>query len=253
MTHDHEQRPLSELQSHVAGKYIEAIGDIEELELLGGRLCLDFVNTVESRSDLVTGEPPKGYKEYLMNYEDLVHWGGHVQLLSAEQQTALLQAAARMPEAAHSCFERAIAFRETLCRVFSAIASGGAPAAADLEAVQSAYMETMAQGQLAAATDGAGLAWRWQPPEDSLDQVLWPVVRSAVELLTAPEVARVKVCPGVGDCGWLFLDTSKNGRRRWCSMESCGSRVKMRRYYARTHTGQAEDSGGEHGGDDGKD
>jgi predicted RNA-binding Zn ribbon-like protein len=54
-------------------------------------------------------------------------------------------------------------------------------------------------------------------------------------LLTAPELQRVRACPGLGDCGWLFLDTSKSGRRRWCSMEGCGSRAKMRRYYARTH------------------
>ena len=65
--------------------------------------------------------------------------------------------------------------------------------------------------------------------------MLWPIVTSAVELLTSPEARRVKVCPGLGDCGWLFLDTSKSGRRRWCSMEGCGSRSKMRRYYARTH------------------
>ncbi|MGH3132366.1 MAG: CGNR zinc finger domain-containing protein [Gaiellaceae bacterium] len=44
---------------------------------------------------------------------------------------------------------------------------------------------------------------------------------------------RVKECPGAGDCGWLFYDTSRNGTRRWCSMEGCGSRVKMRRQYAR--------------------
>jgi len=67
-----------------------------------------------------------------------------------------------------------------------------------------------------------------------LDQMLWPIVRSAVDLLTSREARRVKVCPGLDDCGWLFLDTSKSGRRRWCSMDSCGSRSKMRRYYART-------------------
>ncbi|MEO6889729.1 MAG: CGNR zinc finger domain-containing protein, partial [Ktedonobacteraceae bacterium] len=55
---------------------------------------------------------------------------------------------------------------------------------------------------------------------------------SAVELLTSEEVKRVKECPA-RDCGWLFLDMSKNGSRQWCSMEGCGSRAKMRRQYAR--------------------
>ena len=58
---------------------------------------------------------------------------------------------------------------------------------------------------------------------------------SAVAVLTEEDLGRVRECPGAGDCGWLFYDTSKNGTRRWCSMEGCGSRVKMRRHYARKH------------------
>jgi predicted RNA-binding Zn ribbon-like protein len=55
-----------------------------------------------------------------------------------------------------------------------------------------------------------------------------------VALLTGPELGRVKQCPGpLGDCGWLFLDTSKNRSRRWCSMEGCGSEAKMRRRHER--------------------
>jgi predicted RNA-binding Zn ribbon-like protein len=64
------------------------------------------------------------------------------------------------------------------------------------------------------------------------------VARSAVELHTDGDQRRVRECPGAGDCGWLFYDTSRNGSRRWCSMEGCGSRVKMRRHYAR-HRGRA--------------
>jgi predicted RNA-binding Zn ribbon-like protein len=66
---------------------------------------------------------------------------------------------------------------------------------------------------------------------------LWLIAQSAVELLTEGELRRIKQCPGAGDCGWLFYDTSRNGTRRWCSMEGCGSRVKMRRQYARRAAG----------------
>jgi predicted RNA-binding Zn ribbon-like protein len=97
----------------------------------------------------------------------------------------------------------------------------------------------MAEAHLVYSPDG--FTWQWPDMDDALDQMLWPLVRSAIELLTAPELRRVKVCPGLGDCGWLFLDTSKSGQRRWCSMESCGSRSKMRSYYVRSHSGGHSD------------
>lgn len=67
---------------------------------------------------------------------------------------------------------------------------------------------------------------------DELDQVLWPMLRAATELATSPALERVRSCPGE-DCGWLFLDTSKAGRRRWCSMAICGNRLKTKRHRAR--------------------
>ena len=65
--------------------------------------------------------------------------------------------------------------------------------------------------------------------------MLWQIARSAVELLTSDEVRRVKQCDR---CDWLFLDRSRNQKRRWCSMSACGNRVKMSRRYARTKLGK---------------
>ena len=76
------------------------------------------------------------------------------------------------------------------------------------------------------------------PPPHELGRPLWLVAESAADLLTDGTLGRIKECPGAGDCGWLFYDTSRNGRRRWCGMEGCGSRVKMRRHYARQHGSQ---------------
>jgi predicted RNA-binding Zn ribbon-like protein len=202
------------------------------LELLGGWLCLDFVNSVDPR----VGDRRR---DYLGSYADLARWSGHAHVLMEDQVAALLRAAARHPREADAVFVRAIALRETLYRVFTALAERLPPASADLDAVRAAYIETMAHARLLPETEGAAEAesytWRWPEGTQAPDQMLWPIVTSAVELLTSPEARRVKVCPGLGDCGWLFLDTSKSGRRRWCSMEGCGSRSKMRRYYARTH------------------
>ena len=71
---------------------------------------------------------------------------------------------------------------------------------------------------------------------DALDSMLWPVVIDAWDVLTTPALERVHECPGDGTCGWLFLDTSRSGTRRWCDMRTCGNRAKVRTHYARGHS-----------------
>ncbi len=190
--------------------------------LLGGYLSLDYVNTPDPR-----GHNPR---EYLVAYDDIVNWSRFADILSEEEALPLLRAAEERPDRAAAVYTRAIELRETLHRTFLALAHGAAPARDDLDAIQVAYRDALGHAQLI-ASDGH-YDWAWMEGSDALDRPLWPIVRAAVELLTSPEVARVKECGNHG-CGWLFLDTSKNGSRRWCSMESCGSQVKMRRYYAR--------------------
>jgi predicted RNA-binding Zn ribbon-like protein len=80
---------------------------------------------------------------------------------------------------------------------------------------------------------GAPWAWRLEPVPD-LRLPLLHVALSAAELLTSPQLPRVKACPlPEGGCGWLFLDETKNGTRRWCSMAHCGARAKNRRFAAK--------------------
>lgn len=202
------------------------------LELLGGRVCLDFINTIDPRGSQPAGARPR---DYLDGYTDLALWSGYARLLPEQRVAALLASATQHPNSAQEVFERAISLREVFYRVFSSVADGKQPADGDLETLRSGYRKTMAEAHLVYSPDG--FTWQWPDRDDALDQMLWPLVRSAIELLTAPELRRVKVCPGLGDCGWLFLDTSKSGQRRWCSMDSCGSRAKMRRYYTRSHSG----------------
>ena len=68
------------------------------------------------------------------------------------------------------------------------------------------------------------------PASTGLEAILWPVLESARELLADP--SRIKECEGE-ECGWVFVDATKSGTRRWCSMASCGARAKMKRYRAR--------------------
>jgi predicted RNA-binding Zn ribbon-like protein len=191
--------------------------------LYGGVLCLDFVNTVDSRG---TSEPG----QHLRHYADLVRWGWHAGALGEPQARRLLATSARRTAAAAQTFAEAIALRETIYRIFVAIVRQGSPAPADLDRLHLAYCAALRHVRLTPAV--GGYEWRWAEA-DTLDRVIWPIVRSAVELLTSSDVARVKECANAADCGWLFLDRSKNGSRRWCSMDDCGSRDKMRRHYAR--------------------
>jgi predicted RNA-binding Zn ribbon-like protein len=190
--------------------------------LTGGKLCLDFVNTAENRQHPITPE-----KEHLTGYKALVAWGEQAGVLEDGQARRLLTLAAARPDEAAQVLARAIALREAIYGLFSAVARGAAPPAGDLERLNAALAEGLAQARLTLA--GEEVVWAWDETP-ALDRVLWPVARSAAELLTSEERERVRECAGK-DCTWLFLDTSRNRSRQWCDMQSCGNRAKAKRHY----------------------
>jgi len=193
------------------------------LELVGGSLCLDFVNTVSTRTEA------QG-REYLTSYGELVAWSHHVGILTAEEAQVLEDDGARHPDLAAATLDRAVAIRETLYRVFSKIAHDQKPDKADLATLSLVLQEGASRMEISPA--GRGFAWTWVVDKEELDRMVWPVVRSAGDLLTSGDLERVRQCARDG-CDWLFVDLSKNHSRRWCSMDMCGSRVKSRRYYRR--------------------
>ena len=195
--------------------------------LLGGRLCLDFVDTVE--------DPFGRAVDFVHDYVDLVHWSRYAGALDEAAAGGLLELADADPEAARAVFERALRLRAAIDGAFRAVARGDDPAREDLRAIQDEYLD--AAGLAALVREDGRFGWSW-PGERDLRRVLWPVAASAHELLTEGDLTRVRECPGSDDCGWLFYDDSRNRTRRWCSMEGCGSRVKMRRYYARSKRGR---------------
>ncbi|HZD00682.1 MAG TPA: ABATE domain-containing protein [Actinomycetes bacterium] len=192
--------------------------------LLGGRLCLHFVNTVEGpRSDHPV--------DFLTTYADLVKWSRHAGALEQSEADSLLAVAQSRAPDAEAVFTRALALRGAIEGVFRRIAHSELPLEADVALLQEEYAAALANARL--TPSGTGYAWSWDHRPRELSRPLWLVAESAARLLTEGELSRIKECPGAGDCGWLFYDTSRNGRRRWCSMEGCGSRVKTRRQYAR--------------------
>jgi predicted RNA-binding Zn ribbon-like protein len=194
------------------------------LKLDTERLCLDFANTAEWHA---SDQP----HEYLNSYVDLVTWAQQAGLLTAEKAEQLNRQASGRATEAEATLKRAIDLREAIYRIFSTIAGGGPANVDDLALLNRRLPEALARLRLRPA--GPGFVWVWQTDEAALDQMLWPVVRSAAELLTSPELVQVKVCEDDRGCGFLFLDTSRNRSRRWCSMTSCGNRAKVRRHRRR--------------------
>jgi predicted RNA-binding Zn ribbon-like protein len=194
------------------------------LKLLGGRLSLDFTNTVDWR----TGDHPE---ECLTTYSDLVAWSQHAGVLTGQQAQRVLREAARRPAEAQAVLKRAIRLREAIYHIFLAISRGRPQGATDLAAFNAELSGLLSRSKIIPA--GEGFAWQWAADEDALDRMLSPVMRDALDLLTSEDLRWVRECPGDG-CGWLFLDASRNRSRRWCAMEDCGNRAKARRHYRRT-------------------
>jgi predicted RNA-binding Zn ribbon-like protein len=192
-------------------------------QFVAGNLALDFANT----ADWHEAEQPV---ELLTSFTDLLRWGQQAGLIDDEDVGRLLRVAEDDPEAAIATYARAITLREALFRIFRLIALQQPTAHDDLELLNVELMRAFAHRQIVAGQDGYSLEWRGR--ETALDGVLWTVAQSAADLLTDAELRRVRQCAG-DPCGWLFYDTSRNRRRRWCTMEGCGNRAKARRYYQR--------------------
>jgi predicted RNA-binding Zn ribbon-like protein len=194
---------------------------------------LDFVNTLGPRRPHTGTEP----HDYIPNYLELVRWAAHARLLTSEQRHYLTAAADADPEVANAVHQEAQRLREATYDAFAALAHGESAPSGALATIQGAYLQALRNAHLRPVP--TGLDWRW-PDYGPLEQVLWPIARSAVDLVVSGQLARIKQCPGdEGQCGWLFVDTSKNATRRWCSMSTCGSRVKSQRQAARLRAARA--------------
>jgi predicted RNA-binding Zn ribbon-like protein len=188
-----------------------------------GRLCLDFANTVRAR-------PLSDRIESINTYEDLLSWARAAAILTLEEVAGLRRDAERTPRAAAQALARALSVREAVYGVVSSHAAALPVPEGNLRTLNIAIGRAMSQSGL--VMSGGGFEWGWPGVTPDLDRVSWLVARSAAELLTSPYLTVVRECEGY-DCGWLFIDTTKNHNRRWCDMSTCGNRAKGRRHYAR--------------------
>jgi predicted RNA-binding Zn ribbon-like protein len=182
--------------------------------LVANHPALDFCNTVGEWAD---GRPSR---DKLLTHGDLVAWARAAGLLTAAEAAGL-----RRPRSPARLLARARAFRSALYELVTAALSGRRPDAGIIATVEAELARSRAALRLEPAR--SGYAWRWADPA-SPERPLLAVARAAEELLEAP-LGRVRRCGGEG-CGWLFHDTSRAGRRRWCSMSTCGNTAKVRRF-----------------------
>ena len=185
-------------------------------------LPLDFAN-----SKIIRAKEPH---DLFGEYRYVVHWLRHLDVLDDEQTSALLKAADDQPAAAQAALERVVDLRDACFGLVTAAARKQPLGRQDL-AVLNRHLDEAMQARRLAAAEGEGARWEWRLPPGSLDWMRYPLALATAELLTSDQVARIRECDG---CYWLFLDTSRNGKRRWCNMKICGNREKARRHYQRS-------------------
>ena len=191
-------------------------------ERIAGNLCLDFVNTLDNR-------PSAQPKELLNHYVDLVRFCEEAGALTLSEANALIEESPFQPDTARRVLENAIELREALHAVFTAIIEKRKVPTDAMVLVNVRIQDAATDARLRPVNG----KFEWDlsfPP--TLSRALRPIAHSAADLLTSDDLQYLRACSSA-TCQWLFLDTSKNHRRRWCDMKSCGNRAKVRRFYAR--------------------
>jgi predicted RNA-binding Zn ribbon-like protein len=206
-----------------------------QMNLVGERLCLDFVNTVGGWNPNPASARRDPYAavaraDKLNDYFDLLAWSLHAKLLREGEAQALAREAGRRDKEAAATLKRAVALRCAIHRICAAIIHGSRPRACDLDSLNQEL--NIAHGRVRLGVGVGNLVWEWTDAKNALDRMLWRIADSAAEMLTTDDLARLRGCPGE-DCGWMFLDISKNSRRQWCDMQTCGNLAKVRRFRQR--------------------
>jgi predicted RNA-binding Zn ribbon-like protein len=191
------------------------------LQRLGGDLALDFTNTATYHAGHVD-------HDFLASYGYLLAWALEAGLIEADEAHRLAQESAHDPDQATQALDYARELRHMLQRLFSAVTENGLHDHDALVAFNRLIAVWMPRRQLDLVGDR--YRWSWTHATEDLEYILGAVVLAAAELLASPSSAKIRRCPG---CSWLFVDTSRNQRRRWCSMAFCGSKAKSQRQYQR--------------------
>jgi predicted RNA-binding Zn ribbon-like protein len=197
----------------------------ESIELIGGHPALDLVNTVSWRHDT------HRRRENLATSLDLLAWAHRAGVLDTHHLTAMRLAIAEDSETAERVLRQVHELREQLYHHLADRIDhpGGEQPIREGSPLQRALADAVTASRLT----GTPARWTLQA-RGPLD--LAPVLTlHALDLLQTTPPDRLRRCDDDG-CGWLFLDTTRNHSRRWCSSRDCGNRDRARRHYTRNRT-----------------
>lgn len=178
-----------------------------ELRLDGNHICLDFINTIYDRR-------AKKLRDLILSQEDWVAWLKRVDFMVGEKGQADFD------------LKKIIELRELLYKIFNALILKQEPSKRDMHKFEKWVLKLYKSIQF--SFENGTIVEHLQINQSDLNSYLLPIVKAAKELMLSKQINRIKDC---GHCGWLYLDTSKNNSRRWCSMNTCGSQIKAQRYY----------------------
>jgi predicted RNA-binding Zn ribbon-like protein len=188
------------------------------LDLVGCEIALDFTNTSSGRGFL-------SHQEHLRDFDTIMQWVEHARVMAPSDCAYVRSTVAKRPKLGRTVFEQVLKIRELVWTIGTALAEQR-PVSEKLRAsLTAAHAESLRFAEMK-MRDGAYI-WSWNPHRDVQAAILGPITLSALTLLMEKELSRTKRCAGM-ECGWLFFDTTKNGRRRWCEMRVCGNRAKVR-------------------------
>ena len=191
------------------------------LELIGGRLCLDFANELSPSSDF--------------SWEELLRFLLVTRIISSERSAQLLALPQNDPQSAGTLLGKAQRLHASLQLTFSALLQKETLLRDWVEPINDVLRVTEGHDEILEQNGKWGL--EFVAREGGLDWLLAAIARSAAELITEGATARLRVCSNP-HCGLLFYDTSRTRRRRWCSMSRCGNRHKVRAFSRRHSAGR---------------
>ena len=187
-------------------------------------LCLDFSNTVDWRN---------GEKRHdsLKTFDSLVEWSVKRDLIPRDEAASVMRKA-KEERSDDSALRKAVQLRETIYRILSAVAHEHRPAEEDIGALNRFLSDYPVSPKV--VRTGQEYGWMMMPGRGEEGRMLWPIAKSAADLLTSDQLGRVRECANEEEgCGWVFLDDTRNGKKKWCSSTGCGNRAKVRAWYDR--------------------
>ena len=197
------------------------IRNIETLELDGGLLCLNFINTVRNRND-------KPLEDYLTDRGAWLKWIKRLKIISYNGLEDL-NSKIENHDFSTKFLKKIVTNRELLCRIFVNIANNKKPTNKDIYQLNKSIKESMKYVEIDIERNRQ-VVESWDKRPVSILSPLDIIMQSAYDLLRSDDLHKVKECE---NCGWLFLDRSKNKTKKWCNMQTCGSSVKSRKYYSK--------------------